>query len=426
MDSISTGTLLIVLVLLILCSAFFSSSETGMMSLNRYRLRHLAQTKHRAARRVEKLLERPDRLLGLILIGNNLVNILASAIATVVCIRLFGDLGVAVATFGLTIVVLIFGEVTPKTLAAMFPERIAYPASIVLNALMVPLSPFVWMINGVTNLLLRMLRLQPGSDHSLSPEELRTIVNEAGSLIPQRHQDMLLSILDLDKVLVEDIMVPRNDIYAIDINDDWKSIVRQLVHSPHTKALLYRDNIDDVVGFLHARDALRLLAKEQFNKSSLLRAVKEIYFIPEGTPLNVQMAKFQRNKERIGLIVDEYGDIQGLITLDDILEEIVGDFTTSMAPTPSDEIHPQPDGTYLVEGSANIRELNKEMGWHLPTDGPRTLNGLILEYLEDLPQPNISLRLAGYPIEIVEVEQNMVKLVRLMPALYRREREKEH
>ncbi|QFI56054.1 HlyC/CorC family transporter [Aeromonas simiae] len=418
MDSISTSTLLITLVLLILFSAFFSSSETGMMSLNRYRLRHLAQSKHSAARRVEKLLERPDNLLGLILIGNNLVNILASAIATVVCIRLFGDLGVAVATFGLTIVVLIFGEVTPKTLAAMYPEKVAYPASIVLKFLMVPLYPFVQLMNGITGLLLKLLHLKPGGDHNLSSDELRTIVNEAGNLIPQHHQDMLLSILDLDKVQVEDIMVPRSDIYAIDINDDWKVIVRKLIHSPHTKVLLYRDNIDDVVGFLHARDALRLLAKEQFNKSSLLRAVKEIYFIPEGTPLNVQMAKFQRNKERIGLIVDEYGDIQGLVTLDDILEEIVGDFTTSMAPAPSDEIHPQPDGTFLVEGGVSIRELNKEMEWHLPTDGPRTLNGLILEYLEDLPQPNISMRLAGYPIEIVEVEQNMVKLARIMPAWY--------
>lgn len=419
MDSISTSTLLIVLVILIVLSAFFSSSETGLMSLNRYKLRHLAQTKHKAARRVEKLLARPDRLLGLILIGNNLVNILASAIATIVCIRLFGDIGVAVATFGLTLVVLIFGEVTPKTLAAMFPERIAYPASWVLKGLMVPFAPLVWLINSITNLLLKLLRLEHRKDDSLNTEELRTIVNEAGSLIPQRHQEMLISILDLDKMTVENIMVPRSEISAIDINDDWKSILRQLAHCAHTKILLYRDNIDDVVGFLHSRDALRLVARDQFSKSSLLREVDPIYFIPQGTPLNVQLAKFQRNKERIGLIVDEYGDIQGLITLDDILEEIVGDFTTSMAPAPSDEIHPQPDGSFLVEGSASIRELNKEMHWHLPIDGPRTLNGVILEYLEEIPQPNISVRLAGYPIEILEVENNMVKMARIMPHLYR-------
>lgn len=421
MDSISTSTLLIVLVILIVLSAFFSSSETGLMSLNRYKLRHLAQTKHKAARRVEKLLARPDRLLGLILIGNNLVNILASAIATIVCIRLFGDIGVAVATFGLTLVVLVFGEVTPKTLAAMFPERIAYPASWVLKGLMVPFAPLVWLINSITNLLLKLLRLEHRKDDSLNTEELRTIVNEAGSLIPQRHQEMLISILDLDKMTVENIMVPRSEISAIDINDDWKSILRQLAHCAHTKILLYRDNIDDVVGFLHSRDALRLVARDQFSKSSLLREVDPIYFIPQGTPLNVQLAKFQRNKERIGLIVDEYGDIQGLITLDDILEEIVGDFTTSMAPAPSDEIHPQPDGSFLVEGSASIRELNKEMHWHLPIDGPRTLNGVILEYLEEIPQPNISVRLAGYPIEIIEVENNMVKMARIMPHLYRSE-----
>lgn len=421
MDSISTSTLLIVLVILILLSAFFSSSETGLMSLNRYKLRHLAQTKHKAARRVEKLLARPDRLLGLILIGNNLVNILASAIATVVCIRLFGDLGILIATVGLTLVVLVFGEVTPKTLAAMFPEKIAYPASWILKGLMVPLSPFVWLINGITNLLLKLMRLDHRKDDSLNAEELRTIVNEAGSLIPQRHQEMLIGILDLDKMTVENIMVPRSEIFAIDINDDWKTILRQLAHCAHTKILLYRDNIDDVIGFLHARDALRLVARDQFNKSSLLREVDPIYFIPEGTPLNVQLAKFQRNKERIGLIVDEYGDIQGLITLDDILEEIVGDFTTSMTPTPSDEIHPQPDGSFLVEGSASIRELNKEMNWHLPIEGPRTLNGVILEYLEEIPQPNISVRLAGYPIEIIEVENNMVKMARIMPHLYRNE-----
>ncbi|MFM4648912.1 HlyC/CorC family transporter [Aeromonas bivalvium] len=419
MDSISTSTLLIVLVILIFLSAFFSSSETGLMSLNRYKLRHLAQTKHKAARRVERLLARPDRLIGLILIGNNLVNILASAIATIVCIRLFGDIGVAVATFGLTIVVLIFGEVTPKTLAAMYPEKIAYPASWILKGLMVPLYPFVWLINGITSSLLKLLKITPKQGDSLNTEELRTIVNEAGSMIPQRHQEMLLSILDLDKMTVENIMVPRSEIYAIDINDDWKTILRQLVHCAHTKILLYRDNIDDAVGFLHARDALRLMARDQFSKSSLLRAVKELYFIPEGTPLNVQLAKFQRNKERIGLIVDEYGDIQGLITLDDILEEIVGDFTTSMTPTPSEEIHPQPDGSFLVEGSVSIRELNKEMNWHLPTDGPRTLNGVILEYLEEIPQPNISIRLAGYPIEILEVEQNMVTMARIMPQFYR-------
>ncbi|WMC10054.1 CNNM domain-containing protein [Oceanimonas pelagia] len=420
MDDISTGALTGILIALLFVSAFFSSSETGMMSLNRYRLRHLVQSRHKAATRVEKLLSRPDRLIGLILIGNNLVNILASAIATLLAIRLFGDYGVAVATIGLTLAVLIFSEVTPKTLAALYPEKVAFPASIILRPLMVLLYPAVWTINAISNGLLALFRINPkgGEDTAITSEELRTIVNEAGGLIPRRHQDMLVSILDLEKVTVDDIMVPRNEIYGIDITQDWKSINRRLLQSPHTKVLLYRDNIDDALGFIHARDALRLLAKEELCKPSLMRAARELYFIPEATPLNVQLLKFQRNKERIGLIVDEYGDIQGLITLDDILEEIVGDFTTTISPTLSDEIKPQDDGSYLIEGSASIRDLNKELNWNLPTDGPRSLNGLILEYLEDIPEANIGLRLAGYPIEILEVENNVIKQVRVQPQYY--------
>ncbi|WP_220718506.1 HlyC/CorC family transporter [Agarivorans litoreus] len=420
MDDISTSSLLLLLVFLIICSAFFSSSETGMMSLNRYRLRHLVNTKHKAASRVDKLLERPDRLIGLILIGNNLVNIFASAIATIIGLRLFGDVGVAIATLVLTFVILIFAEVTPKTMAALYPEKVAFPASILLRPLMKLLFPFIWATNGVTNGLLRLLGVNPTNkdDEALNPEELRTVVDQAGTLIPKRHQDMLLSILDLEKVTVDDIMIPRNEIAAIDINDDWDSILRQLTQSTHTKILLFRDTIDDSVGFVHSRDSLRLLSREQFDKTSMLRAAKEIYFIPEGTPLNVQLLKFQRRKERIGLIVDEYGDIQGLVTLEDILEEIVGDFTTSIAPDPSDEIHPQIDGSYLVDGTVNIRDLNKEMSWNLPTDGPKTLNGLIVEHLEDIPDANLCLRLAGYPIEIVEIENNTVSLARIIPAFY--------
>ena len=392
-----------------------------MMSLNRYRLRHLAKNKHKSALRVEKLLSRPDRLIGLILIGNNMVNILASAIATLIAIRLFGDYGVVVATVGLTIVVLIFAEVTPKTLAALYPERVAFPASLILKPLMVILYPAVWTINALSNGLLRLFRINPHGkdDTAISSEELRTIVNEAGALIPRRHQDMLVSILDLEKVTVDDIMVPRNEIYGIDVTQDWRTISRRLMQSPHTKVLLYRDNIDDALGFIHARDALRLLAREEFSKSNLMRALRELYFIPEATPLNVQLVKFQRNKERIGLIVDEYGDIQGLVTLDDILEEIVGEFTTTISPTLSDEIKPQEDGSYLIEGTASIRDINKELEWKLPNDGPRSLNGLIIEYLEDIPEANIGVRIAGYPIEILEVENNMVKLVRILPHYYK-------
>ncbi|ASJ97620.1 MULTISPECIES: HlyC/CorC family transporter [Shewanella] len=420
MEAISTSVLLILLFVLIIISAYFSGSETAMMSLNRYRLRHLANSGHKGAKRAIKLLERPDRLIGLILIGNNLVNILASAIATILGIRLFGDLGVAIATGVLTLVVLVFAEVTPKTVAALHPERIAFPSSILLKALLVVLSPLVKIVNFITSTFLRLLGIRSvKADDALSQEELRTVVHEAGALIPQRHQEMLLSIMDLEKVTVEDIMIPRSDLYAININDDFSRINRQVIQSPHTRVLLYRDNIDDAVGFVHLRDALRLQSKQQFSKSSLLRAVKEIYFIPEGTPLNVQLANFQHNKERIGLVVDEYGDIQGLVTLEDILEEIVGDFTTSMITTPSEDINKQQDGSFLIDATINIRDLNKEMEWHFPIDGPKTLNGLILEYLEEIPEPNTSMRLCGYPLEVVEVADNMVKTVRVIPQHYK-------
>ncbi|WP_371377554.1 HlyC/CorC family transporter [Thalassotalea aquiviva] len=422
MDGISTGTLFTLLGVLIVISAYFSSSETGMMSLNRYRLRHLEQNNHRGAKRVTKLLDRTDRLIGLILIGNNLVNIAASSIATIIGIRLLGPGPVTMVyvTVTLTLVVLIFAEVTPKTLAALYPEKIAFPSSVILTILLKIFLPVVMIVNWVTNGILILLRISPENreEHSLSSEELRTVVNESSALLPQKNQDMLVSILDLEKVTVEDIMIPRSEINGIDINDDWKSIQKQLTQANHTRVILYRDSIDDVVGYIHMRDAARIISKRQFSKATLLRAVRELYFIPEGTQLNVQLLKFQHAKERLGLVVDEYGDIQGLVTLEDILEEIVGDFTTTMEPAPSDEVHRQPDGTYLVDGSANVREINKEMDWHFPIDGPKTLNGLILEYLEDIPEPNISMRIAGYPIEIVDVTDNMIKTVRIMPEYY--------
>ncbi|MDA0110105.1 CNNM domain-containing protein [Vibrio sp. La 4.2.2] len=418
MDDISTGILFAILAGLIVISGYFSGSETGMMSLNRYRLKHLSKTGHKGAKRVERLLNRPDRLIGLILIGNNLVNILASAIATVIGLRLYGDIGVAIATGALTLIILVFAEVTPKTLAALYPERISFMSSILLTILMKVLSPLVVLVNFITNGFIRLLgiRVNHNDEDHLSSEELRTVVNEAGSLIPRRHQDMLISILDLEHVTVNDIMIPRNEITGININDDWKSIVRQLTHSPHGRVVLYRDQIDEVVGMLRLRESYRLmLEKNEFTKETLLRSADEVYFIPEGTPLNVQMLKFQRNKERIGLIVDEYGDINGLVTLEDILEEIVGEFTTSMAPTLSDEITPQGDGSFLIEGSANIRDINKGLKWNLPTDGPRTLNGLMLEYLEDIPESHLSVQVAEHQMEIVELEENRIKMVKVFP-----------
>lgn len=393
-----------------------------MMSLNRYRLRHLEKEKHKGAKRVSDLLKRPDRLIGLILIGNNLVNIAASAIATIIALRLsneFGiseDIGVLIATIILTLIVLIFAEVTPKTLAALYPENIAFPSSIALTLLLKLLLPLVVAVNWITNGILMLLGIssEQREQHSLSSEELRTVVNESGALLHERDQSMLMSILDLEKVSVDDIMIPRSELIGIDVNNDWKKIQKQLTQANHTRVLLYRDNIDDVVGYIHARDALKLLSKSQYTKATLLRAVRELYFIPEGTPLNIQLLKFQHAKERLGLVVDEYGDIQGLVTL----EDIVGDFTTTQTPTPSDEVTLQPDGSYLVDGSASIRDVNKEMSWHLPTDGPKTLNGLIIEHLEDIPQSNLSVRIAGYPVEIVDASENRIKTVRVMPEYF--------
>ncbi|WP_081227987.1 HlyC/CorC family transporter [Pseudoalteromonas luteoviolacea] len=417
MDDISTSALFIILGVLILISGYFSSSETGIMSINRYRLRHLVKENNKSARRVNKLLKRPDRLIGLILIGNNLVNIAASAVATVIGMRLLGDAGIVVATFALTLVILIFAEVTPKTLAALYPEKVAFPSSVILKVLLKVLFPVVVTVNWITNGMLKLFGVSPEQieEHSLSKEELKTVVNESSAMLPTNHGSMLTSILDLEQVTVEDIMIPRSEINAIDINDDWKDITRRLTNAQHTRVLLYRDQIDDAVGFIHSRDALRLLTKEQFDKPSLLRAVREIYFIPEGTSLNTQLLKFQQNKERIGLVVDEYGDIQGLVTLEDILEEVVGDFTTTQTPTPSDEVTIQSDGSVLVDGGANIRDLNKEMGWELPTEGPKTLSGLIVEYLEDIPESQLSLKIANYPMEVLEVKENMIKVVKVFP-----------
>ena len=316
--------------------------------------------------------------------------------------------------------ILIFAEVTPKTIAALYPEKIAFPSSLLLTPLLVILYPLVWLVNMITNGILRIFGVNPNekSVDQLSSDELRTVVNETGDKIPQKHQQMLTGILDLEHVTVEDVMVPRSEIGGIDINDEWKQILRQLSHSQHTRILLYRDNIDDAVGFIHARDLMHLQTKNQFDKSNLVRSVRELYFIPEATSLNVQLHKFQENKERIGLVVDEYGDIQGLVTLEDILEEIVGDFTTNVSPTVSDEIHLQDDGTYIIDGTMNIRELNREMQWHLPIDGPKTINGMIIEYLQDIPAPGISFRIDGYPIEVLVVDNNMIKSIRIIPEFF--------
>jgi Mg2+/Co2+ transporter CorB len=418
LEHISTTTLIVSLIVMVVISAYFSGSETGMMTLNRYRLRHLSRQGNRAAKRVEKLLQKPDRLISLVLIGNNLVNILASALGTIVGMRLYGDAGVAIATGILTFVVLVFAEVLPKTIAALYPEKVAFPSSVLLAPLQIIMMPLVWLLNMITRLLMRLVGIKADGAVSaaLSKDELRTIVNESHSQISRRNQDMLLSVLDLEKVTVDDIMVPRNEIVGIDINDDWKSIQRQLTHSPHGRIVLYRESLDDSISMLRVREAWRLMTeKKEFTKESVLRAADEIYYIPEGTPLNVQLVKFQRNKKKVGLVVDEYGDIQGLVSVEDILEEIVGDFTTSMSPTLAEEVRPQNDGSVLIEGSANVRDLNKAFNWKMPEDEARTINGMILEALEEIPAPGTRVRIEQYDIDILDVQDNMIKQVRVMP-----------
>ena len=385
-----------------------------MMALNRYRLKHLVRHKHRGAIQADRLLKRPDRLIGLILIGNNFVNIAASALATVIAIRLWGNAGIAASTAVLTLVILIFAEVTPKTLAALYPERIAFPAAYVLRLLMFVCYPLVWMVNFVANRLLRLfgVRVDAATSDHITREELRTVVNEAGALIPRRHQRMLISILDLEKVTVEDIMVPRNEIYGINLADEMETILRQIQNSQHSWLPVFKDDINHVLGFLHLRKAIGFLAQKEITKDDILRATQEPYFIPESTQLNTQLVNFQHQKRRIGLVVDEYGDIQGIATLEDILEEIVGEFTTDAAAS-SKDIHPQEDGCYIIDGSASIRDINKALDWHLPTSGPKTLNGLIIEFLESIPSASVAFKINGYYVETLQTKDNIVKTARV-------------
>ena len=414
-DDFPLGLLFGLLFLLVCLSAFFSSSETGMMSINRYRLSHQANSGESRAQRVMRLLARPDRLIGVILIGNNLVNNLAAAIATVLAIHFFGEVtGPAIAPLVLTIVILIFAEVTPKTYAAVKPERIAYPASLVLEPLLKLLYPLVWMVNAISNGLLRLLGVKSidGESDNLTRDELRTVVHEAGTLIPRRHQAMLLSILDLENVTVNDIMVPRHEVMGLDLDDDLDDILAHIRTSQHTRLPVYKGDINNIIGMLHLRNAARFLSRGEVTKAAIVQEAREPYFIPESTPLHTQLLNFQNQKRRIGIVVDEYGDVEGLVTLEDILEEIVGEFTTDVAGL-NQEIHPQEDGSHVIDGTANIRDINKSLGWQLPTDGPKTLNGLILETLETIPEPGTLLELNEYPVEILATSENMVRSARI-------------
>ena len=412
-DDVPLASLVSLLVVLLMLSAFFSGSETALMTLNRYQLRHKAREGHRGARLAEKLLKRPDRLIGLILLGNNLVNFFAASLVGVTAFKMGGEPAAALGAVVLTLVVLIFAEAAPKTLAALHPERLAFPAAIIYYPLLKITYPIVWLTNAASNGVLWLFGVRGGDTElqSLTREELRTVVFEAGARISSRYRQMLLSILDLEKVTVDDVMVPHNEIIGIDLDDTDEEIEKIISDSQHTMLPVYRDSIDQVVGILHMR-MLANLAMRDLTKESLQRLLAEPYFVPEGTPLSKQLIQFQRRRERIALVVDEYGDIQGIVTLEDILEEIVGEFTTDPADEVSDVVS---EGTtsFLVDATANVRELNRSQDWDLPTSGAKTLNGLIVERLETIPEPGTQLEVSGYPIEIIETDDNRVRTVRV-------------
>jgi Mg2+/Co2+ transporter CorB len=403
---------------LLILAAFFAGSETALMSLNRYRLRHRASEGSRGARLAEALLKRPDRLIGLILLLSTLVNVAAPILVGFIALKLGGEFLVAFGAALLAFVLLIFCEVAPKTFGALHPERLALPAAYIYTPLLFLLYPFVWFTNLLANGVLRMFGVsRQVAATSLSSEELRTVVAEAGAMIPRRHQQMLVSILDLENATVEDIMVPRNEIVGIDIDDDWDRIMEQLRQSQHTRLPVYQGEIDRIIGLLHMKQVVHELARGHLDLDTLTAAAqaREPYFVPSGTTLNTQLLNFQRNKRRMAFVVDEYGDIQGLVTIEDILEEIVGEFTTDPATMMHKDVHAEADGSFVASASATIRALNRSMRWNLPTDGPKTLNGLIVEFLETIPEPGTTLKMSDYMLEVLQTGDNAIKTVRIRP-----------
>lgn len=411
----SLTTLLIFLVFLIILSAFFSGSEIGMMSLNRYRLRHLVKKNNKQAIRVNQMLSRPDRLLSVILIGNTLANIVASTVATLIGQRLYGDLGVAIATLSLTLIILVFSEMTPKTLAALHPQQIAFASSLPLKILQTVFAPLVQAISWITNIILRVfgVSIDKIQKEALSNEELRSVVHESGGLMPVEHKSMLISLLDLEQARVEDIMIPKSDIIGIDLEQPWHVLLDQLETVQHTRVPLYRNTIDNLIGMVHLRAVLNLALEERLDMDNLLKITDAPYFIPEATPLNVQILNFQKMKKRSCFVVDEYGDLQGLVTMEDILEEVVGEFTTDIAALSKDILREE-DGSVIVDASVTLRHLKRLLGWQLPLIGPRTLSGLIIEYLGYIPPPDCCLQIENFQIEILKVGDNTIKTARMV------------
>jgi Mg2+/Co2+ transporter CorB len=408
------GMLFGILAVMLILSAFFAGSETALMSLNRYRLRHLVKLKHPGAIKAQKLLQRPDHLLGLMLLGNIFINNFAASLATVIAIKLYTDdeSVIAISTGILTIVMLICSEVTPKTLAAIKPEPLAFPAAWIYTPLLKLLYPIVWFINLFVNLLLRIVGVDVKKAHhnGLDKDELKSIIGDAESLMPARYQKMLMGILDLESATVEDIMTPRNEIIGIDLEEPIEDIISQIKASPHTRLPVYKTSIDRIIGFIHLRKILVLISREDFDKQTIINCLDKPSFIPESTPVHNQMHRFKHEKIRIGLVVDEYGDVQGLITLDDLLQEIVGELITDDV-----TVRMQSDNSYLVDASITVRELNRATQWSLPIEGPKTINGLIIEFMETIPEIGTSINLHGYPIEIIKRDENGVKLVKFLP-----------
>jgi len=420
LDDISTGSLLIVLAIFLVFSAFFSIAETSMMALNRYRLKHLVKTGHRGARLTAQLLSRPDRLLGVVLLGNNLINAASAALVTYLTFRFFGEseLALSMATLVVTFAILVFSEITPKVVGATYPERIAFVAAYILTPLLRIAYPIVWFVNLFVQGMLRLFRLNAGPDaqgQKLTMEELRTLVLEGGNFLPQKHQSMLLNLFDLESATVDDIMVPRSQMEALDIDTDAEELRRHIATSNHTRIPVYDHSTDNIVGILHVRKFLNLGESEEFTPERLRQVLRAPYFVPKGTTLLSQMQQFQEKQERMGLVVDEYGELMGLVTLEDILEEIVGEFTTQSPLATSGRYERQPDGSVMVEGSSLLRDLNRRFGTTFPLSGPKTLNGLILEHFEDIPETGTSMKLADQPIEIVQIQDRVVKSVRLLP-----------
>jgi len=421
LDNISTGTLFGVLAVLLLTSAFFSASETAMMAINRYRLRHAADSGVRGAVRAQALLDQTDKLLGVILLGNNLVNAASGTLSAVLAIRLFGDGEIVLftATLLLTFLILVFSEVTPKVLGASFPERVAYPATLLLAPLLKLAYPVVWFVNLFVQGILKLAHIKqpdPTQGNSLGLEELRTIVLESSGRLPREHHRILVNLLELEDITVDDVMTPRSQIEAIDIEDDPERLRQQISTSHHTRLVVYQGAPDAVLGVLHVRRVLHALSGDVLDPETMKQNLEEAYFVPAGTPLFTQLRNFQTARRRLALVVDEYGELQGLVTLEDLLEEMVGEFTTQ-APSDTGYLRREGDGTWLAEGSVLLRHLNRKLGLALPLDGPKTLNGLLLEHFEDIPEAGVSLKLGDVPVEIVQTQDRAVKMARIyLPA----------